>query len=400
MNMKDFSLKVRRRLGAYFFRAMRNTVPTDEKKVLFFTFQGKYTCNPKYICRALHEADPSVKCVWVALSENGRASFPDFVETVVFGTPAYYRALYGAKVWVDNGFNFVKQPLVKKPGQYYIETMHGSLGIKRIDASSNTNTGRNKIGFRCGELCDYIISNSDFETEVYRSSFWEKTPVLMLGHARNDILVEDGGQDRDLHAKVRDFYGLPRDIRLALYAPTFAREASAQLETFDAQRLRKALAERFGGQWAVLMRLHPRDARNRSVQGDGRYILDGNRYTDIQELMVAIDFAVTDYSSWVFDYVITGKPGMIFAPDLESYQNSTGFYYPITATPFPLATDNDSAAAAIEDFDTEKYRDEVGAFLKDKGCVDDGHASEKAAAVILGLLRDELPDETTQQHVQ
>lgn len=394
MNFNEFKIKAKRRLLAYWYKANRNKFATDGLKILFFTFQGKYTCNPKYICRHLHRKRGDLRCVWVIFSESERADFPEYAETVLFGTPEYYRALYSSKILVDNGFNFVKQPMEKKKGQYYIETMHGSLGIKRIDAASNPNAKRNKIGFRCGELSDYIISNSDFETDVYRSSFWEKTPVLMYGHARNDILINgrDDTPDGDLYDKVRSFYGLPHEAKLALYAPTFAREASKEFEEFDAGLLRDCLTARFGGDWYILKRLHPRDARNRSVTADADFVLDGNRYTDIQELMVAIDFAVTDYSSWIFDYVVTKKPGMIYAPDLDEYQNSTGFYYPITATPFPLATDNLSVSDIIGGFDLEKYGEDVDLFLKGKGCIDDGKASERAADMILDLINDKLPE--------
>ena len=394
MNFHDFCLKSKRRLLAYRYKLLRSRIPIEKNKVLFFTFQGKYTCNPKYICRRMHELAPDVKCVWVVLREEDRADFPDFVDTVLFGTKAYYEAVCSAKVLVDNGLNFVKQPIEKKKGQYYLETMHGSLGIKRIDASSNPNAKRNKIGFRCGEIADYIISNSSFENDVYKSSFWEKTPVLLYGHARNDILINgrDDAPDGDLRDKVRHFYGLPHDAKLVLYAPTFAREASMEFEEFDAALLRNCLAERFGGDWYILKRLHPRDVRNVRVDAGCDYILDGNRYTDIQEMMVAIDFAVTDYSSWIFDYVVTKKPGMIYAPDLEEYQNSTGFYYPITSTPFPLATDNASVSDIIHHFDMDKYEEAVDAFLLDKGCVDDGRASDRAARLVLDLIEDRLPE--------
>ncbi len=394
MNFNEFKIKSKRRLLAYWYKAIRRRIAVEDKTVLFFTFQGKFTCNPKYICRMLHELAPEIRCVWVTLSDGERQDFPDYTETVLFGTPEYYKALYGAKILVDNGFNFVKQPMEKKKGQYYIETMHGSLGIKRIDAASNPNVKRNRIGYRCGELSDYIISNSDFETDVYRSSFWEKTPVLMYGHARNDILINgrDDTADGDLYDKVRNFYGLPHEAKLALYAPTFAREASKEFEIFDAGLLRSCLAERFGGDWYILKRLHPRDARSRSVSSDSDYILDGNLYTDIHEIMVAIDFGVTDYSSWIFDYVVTKKPGMIYAPDLEEYQNSTGFYYPITATPFPLAKDNFSVSDIIRNFDLKKYDEDVDFFLKSKGCVDDGKAAGRAAEMIVNLINDKLPE--------
>ena len=111
MNFNEFKIKSKRRLLAYWYKAIRRRIAVEDKTVLFFTFQGKFTCNPKYICRMLHELAPEIRCVWVTLSDGERQDFPDYTETVLFGTPEYYKALYGAKILVDNGFNFVKQPM-------------------------------------------------------------------------------------------------------------------------------------------------------------------------------------------------------------------------------------------------------------------------------------------------
>ena len=391
MTLKEFCIKSQRRLLAYFYKAISGMYHPDNSNVMFFTFQGTYACNPKYICRKLLEKKPDLNCIWVVLDQNDKKDFPEGLITVLFGAPEYYRALYRSKVLVDNAFNFVKQPFRKKEGQYLVETMHGSLGIKRIEADSFSNSRRMKVSYLCGEISNVIISNSTFENDVYRHSFWDKTPLLMYGHARCDIL-HSGDPDNALHDKVRDFYGLPHDARLALYAPTFSRETSEEQEPLDAETLKEALGRKFGGDWYVLKRLHFRDARvfHKTVNTD--HVLDGTLYGDIQELMVAIDFAITDYSSWIYDYIEMKKPGMIYAPDLEQYECSTGFYYPITSVPFPLAKSNAEAVARIQDFDRERFVTDVDKFLEDKGCVDDGNASERAADMILGLLNDKLPE--------
>ena len=391
MTFREFCVKSQRRLLAYFYKAVSGRYRLDSNTVMFFTFQGAYVCNPKYICQKMLEKRPDLNCVWVVLDRNDKKDFPDGLKTVLFGAPDYYKALYRSKVLVDNAFNFVKQPFIKKKGQYLVETMHGSLGIKRIEADSFSNSRRMKISFLCGAISDFIISNSTFENEVYRNSFWSKTPLLMYGHARCDIL-HDGDRDNAIHNKVRDFYGLPHDAKLALYAPTFSREESGNSEELDTECMKNALSERFGGSWYILKRLHFRDARVFHKTVNTENVFDGTLYPDIQELMVAIDFAVTDYSSWIYDYVEMKKPGIIYAPDLEQYQNSTGFYYPITTVPFPLATGNAGAAGCIKDFDEEKFIADAARFLAEKGCIDDGKASERAADMILGLLRDKLPE--------
>jgi CDP-glycerol glycerophosphotransferase len=39
-----------------------------------------------------------------------------------------------------------------------------------------------------------------------------------------------------------------------------------------------------------------------------------------------LDALVTDYSSMLVDYVVTGRPVVLLAPDLESYQRTRGLY--------------------------------------------------------------------------
>ena len=109
MKLNELVRKTKNRFFSYWYRAVRQSIAIERNKVLFFTFQGKYTCNPKYICRHLHELNPDVKCVWVVFHEEDRTGFPDYAETVLFHSPDYYRALYSAKVLVDNGLNFVKK---------------------------------------------------------------------------------------------------------------------------------------------------------------------------------------------------------------------------------------------------------------------------------------------------
>ena len=63
-------------------------------------------------------------------------------------------------------------------------------------------------------------------------------------------------------------------------------------------------------------------------------VVDVTDYPDIQELMMISDVAITDYSSWIYDYVLSRKPGFIFATDIEEYNTERGFYYPIRVYSF------------------------------------------------------------------
>ncbi len=368
---------------------IRNFFPIHKNRVLFYTFQGTYTCNPKYICEEIRKNHSDIDPKWVVFDDSDKETLPENVEAVRIGTWRYYKTLYTSKVCVDNAFNIPKYPVKKKRGQIYIQTMHGSLGIKRIGKDSNRTARRNKRGDFSAKMTDYIISNSDFEDEVYRTSFWADTEILKYGHPRNDILFstkENEKERKEIVKKIYSFFGLKEHIRLAMYAPTYSEKSSGE-EMVDFEALRKALQIRFGGEWVILNRLHPRDARVKKASINSDYVLDGNKWKDIQELMLACDLAITDYSSWIFDYVLTQKPGIVFAPNLQQYETTTGFYYPLETTPFPIAKTNAELEDAILSFDIETYEKEVNDFIASKGCVDDGYASARVVNKIAYLER-------------
>ena len=178
---------------------------------------------------------------------------------------------------------------------------------------------------------------------------------------------------------------MTEDARLALFAPTFRDNALAEGScAYDFAAWRRSLEKRFGGTWTIAMRLHPMDAiaLSEGLISFPEGVVNATDYGDIQELLVAADAGITDYSSWIYDYLLGGRPGFIFAPDRRQYDMQRGFYYPLESTPFPVAETNEGLCAAIEAFDEAKFSRDAAAFLADKGCMEDGHASERAVDII------------------
>lgn len=353
-------------------------------KVMFLTFQGKYTCNPKYICDEIIRQKLDWDLVWAVndLENIPDDEFPPQVRLVQKNTEEYYRELYSAHIWIDNGFCATWKKVIKRPEQVYIETLHGSLGIKRIGPEDVNDEKRNRRGYRCGRLATYCISNSAFETDVYRTSFWPETEILEYGHARNDfLLTEDESAIEENRKKVHEYFGIADDVNVAMYAPTFRekeiRKIQEQIEEIDFEMLREALIHRFGGDWAIICRTHARDVGKREEIENVEGVYDGAPYPDMQELILGVEIGITDYSSWIFDYVLLKKPGFIYAPDLNHYDVQRGFYYSLESTPFPMGLNNEELKRKIEEFDQEQFLEDVEAFLEDKGCVEDGHASER-----------------------
>ena len=90
----------------------------------------------------------------------------------------------------------------------------------------------------------------------------------------------------------------------------------------------------------------------------------------------------------IFDYVLTRKKGFVYAPDLKAYDDDRGFYYPLETAPFPLAHDNQEMKQNILSFEEKAYQEAVEAFLVDKGCVEDGHASERIVDKLTEWMED------------
>ncbi len=367
--------------------------PVDGNRVVFSCTTRNCTCNPKALARELARRRPCLDIVWL-LDDAAFAACggnPDTGRAVLLWSGAAYRAFATAKVLVENADQFaaIGYP-TKRQGQHILNTWHGSLGIKRLDTSHSAKTGK---GRRSAAMMDAVLSNSDFEDAAFAESPLATVPKIRTGHPRNDIFFLSEMDRLAIRKRVFAALGISEETKVALFAPTFRDEAFAgDTCAYDFAGWQTALEARFGGKWIVALRLHPLDAR---AVAEGlirmpRGVANATNYEDIQELLVAIDAGITDYSSWIYDFLLRGRPGFIYAPDKADYDKGHGFYYPLESTPFPVAETNAALTEAIRTFDAEKFSRDAAAFLKDKGCMEDGHASERAAAIIERWL-DERP---------
>ncbi len=352
--------------------------PIRKRTMLFQTFQGTYCCNPKYVTEALAGRD-GVEIVWALERGCDAGALPSGVKIVHKGALRYFLAAATAKVWFENGLNLVRSPYIRKRrGQVYFQPLHGSLGLKRQGLAGP------EIRAKADAITDYCISNSAFEDEVYRTSYWPTTEILRYGHPRNDVFFKSADEKARLSASVRETLGVASGVRLALYAPTFRPDGDISCLDLDPVMLKAALERRFGGEWTILFRLHKRDmARHRAPSGSW---VDASGYPDMQELMVACDIGITDYSSWICDYVLGDGFGFIYARDVEKYSVNPGFYYRLESTPFPVARSNEELAAAIAAFDLREYIERKNSFIESKGCMEDGLASERCARKIMEVI--------------
>lgn len=381
-------------LGILARRIMSAMTPVDNNKVFFSAQESRYTCNPKYISAELERRRPDLDIVWRNLGE-GFDDIPENVRKVKLNSYEYYKELFSAKVIVANSFLYVGQPFTLKKNQVLIETWHGSLGIKRHDKAAMKDRARRKALEKTGEMTTYCISNSTLENGSLSSTYWPNTPMLEYGHARNDLFFDNHKKDREeICKRIFKEYGLDEDTKVVMYAPTFRDSKSFEFYDIEYMRLLETLSAKFGGKWCLFLRYHP--SLRVIIQKTGgtgvserKNVIDMTEYTDMQELIAVTDVAITDYSSWIYDFVLLRRPGFIFATDLKLYNNERGLYYPLEETPFAIAQNNDQLMENIMAFDEMAYPEKVEKFLEDKGCVEDGHASERVADLIEKVLKEQ-----------
>ena len=363
--------------------ALGRVLPVDHHKVVFSCYYGRgYGDSQKAIAEELLRRNKNLKLVWLTADQNAAESLPDGIKACSYHSIRRGIALGTAKVWVDN---CRKGARFKKKGQQYLQTWHG-FALKRIekDAVANLPPEYPAYAERDSSQIDLLVSDSRFMTEVYRSAFWYGGEIAEFGLPRNDSLIR---RKPDTATVVRKALGVPVEEKLVLYAPTFRVDHSMEACSLDFARLKKACERRFGGSFTVLVRLHPNVAGlAEDYLKPWPQVVDATAYPDGQALLETADVLVTDYSSIMFDFMLTERPCFQFATDIAAYRNDRNFYMSLDALPFPLAEDDAALELAILQFDETAYRSSVEGFIAEQGIVTDGLAAARCADWILAQL--------------
>ncbi|MBR0413865.1 MAG: CDP-glycerol glycerophosphotransferase family protein [Clostridia bacterium] len=375
-------------------RAKYGDLPVEPNKIIFTNYMGKgYGCNCRPVAQELIERGADFDMVWAVKDpEKQRGAFPKEIRLVQYGSEAMMREYATAGFWVCN-YHLVDvfgHGLRKKEGQTYIQMWHGSFGIKRQEKDVAALT-KDKVWVKFSKMnsqnTDYWISNCRFENDVYTRSFWDVKNIKPFGHPRNDIFFRAHDEVR---RAVKAALGIPQDCRFLLYIPTYRDDMSTEYYNVDFTALKAALEEKTGVPWKIAVRLHPKLAeRSEEFVPVSDDVVDATGIEDITDLLASADAALTDYSSAVFDFMLSRNPAFIYATDIEKYNNDRGFYYDIYTTPFPVATNNEELMENIRSFNAAQYQERIDAFLEDKGSYENGTAAKQVADLICAKLNTE-----------
>ncbi len=364
----------------------------DENKIVFINMMNwQYACNPKYIAEELLQRKiDNLKLVWIVNSQTDKMLIPQQFKQIDYNSVKALYELAVSKVWITNAHSLLpfKKGFKKSKGTIFFQTHHGSMGIKKIDADAeNVYKELGWLNWQkiCAQNIDYLFTDSNFEAMVFKSALWGYGDIKIIGKARDSIFYKD---PTPYIKKIKEYYNIPDENKICLYSPTWRPDKRNYCYNIDIISLKKALKKRFSGEWSILIRAHIHmEKKIFAALYDAREIINVSKYPDMQELLVASDILISDYSSCIPEYTILKKPSFIYAADMDEYNNNNGFYYPLNTLPSSIAADNYELINNILNFDEKLFKQKAEEFLIKMGHKDDENSCRRIVDFIMEKMR-------------
>ena len=313
--------------------------------------------NPAAICEDLAAHDVRAPLWWSVV--DGTVPVPSGAVPVVVGSQEWVEALRTSRVIVTN--DHLPDWFSKREGQHLLQTWHGTP-IKKLlhDAAPGSVSLRyQRLMARQVPQWDLLLAQNREAEQRLRRALGYGGQVRVGEYPRNVRLL--GGIE--VGRRVRSDLGIGEEQQVILYAPTWRerlRHPGGLAGHSNGQGLQGDVYPAHRTDAVVLMRTHH---MNRARPGPG--LVDISRYPSIEELMMAADVLVSDYSSIFLDFALTGKPAVVYVPDLEHYRDvERGLYgdWP-RGSGLPVALDHDELAFHLNrilgNFDVQAARREV-----------------------------------------
>ena len=353
-------------------------LPQRRRVVLATAHRDRIEGNLSAIRNEIARRKPGVRVI--ALAYHSRPGFGGALHGAVNALLAAYH-LATARVFIVDDYFFPIYVVRPRPGSTIIQVWHACGAFKKFGHSiGDRSFGANRAlteRVRIHSNYHVCVASSRATAECYSEAFGQPLERFewSLGIPRTDVFFGEAGVT-DISRRIAQRYGIPRGSRVVLYAPTFRGERTYEARhptDLDLYLMQQVL----GRDHVLLLRLHP-FVRSRPVPEGGLsdFVIDVSDHPDVNELMMASDILVTDYSSVIFEFALLGRPIAFFAPDHEAYERERGFYFDYRAEgPGPVFQTTGELAAYLRagKFDTAR----LAQFREKWFATADGHAAER-----------------------
>jgi CDP-glycerol glycerophosphotransferase len=377
-----------RALRRGYYPMMRRTPVRDA--ILFVSWKGKQCgSNPLGIAAELRRRGDDREQLWAVTDWS--VPVPPGGTPVLRGTQEYYEALARTRYLISN--DDMQPPFRKRDGQVYLQTWHGTP-LKKIGfdiADPQFLSGIAYFGHLARDVAqwDLLLSPNPFSTPIMRRAFRYSGEICEYGYPANDLLHRP--EAPAVAARVRERLGLPEGKKVVLYAPTWRDNqvyASGRRYRFDMRLDLEHAWRALGADHVFLIRGHHHMADDVPAGLRPGFAVNVSAYPDITELYLAADVLVTDYSSAMFDFAVTGRPILLFTYDLAEYRDRLrGFYFDLEAeAPGPLLATSAEVVEALGDIDSvaARCRAAYQRFAARFCSLDDGKAGARVCDRLFG----------------
>ncbi|MGW0763901.1 bifunctional glycosyltransferase/CDP-glycerol:glycerophosphate glycerophosphotransferase [Streptomyces sp. NPDC002676] len=350
--------------------------------------------DPAAIYQKARELAPRLRGVWVVRDAETAERLPPGVEHVIVGSRRYLEVTARASYFV-NDVNWPGTP-AKRPGSVHIHTHQGTplkyLGADLLDKPGARHRFDVPQMLRRADRWDYSLVANRHSELVWERAYPCHFTSVRTGSPRNDVLV---APDEQNSTAFRLRYGIPEESTVVLYAPTrrdYRRDG--HVDRIDLARFAAGLGEGH----TLVVRLHPSlaDGPARGLglaELDRRgIVVDATDEPHVQQVLLAADALVTDYSAVMFDYANLDRPIVVHADDWAAYRASRGTYLDITAEAPGHVSRSQRELTRL--FASGAWRDEESARrradFRARFCeFDDGRAAERVVRTL--LLGESMP---------
>ena len=369
----------------------------DDKLVYFQTFSGRgYSDSPKAMYEYMLSAPEyaGYRFVWSFkepekysfLLKNGRT------EIVKFRSKADNKALRKAKYWIAN-YRMLDYQHPRKD-QIYVQCWHGTP-LKRLgyDIAESDNAMNSIEEIREKYRTDakkfrWLLSPSPFATDKFATAWnlretGQEYKILEAGYPRNDRLAKATAAETE---ELKEKLGVA-GRKVILYAPTWRdnQHVSGKGYTYRTEVDFDKLKKELGDEYIILFRAHYLVANSFDFARYEGFVKDVSSYPDINDLYIASDILVTDYSSVFFDCSILERPIIFYMYDLEQYEGELrGFYLSLDELPGPIVRDEDALIEEIQSADKWKADEAYKNFVRTYNPYEDGDSSKRVLARVIG----------------
>lgn len=308
-------------------------IPKNKRIWIFGAWLGnKYSDNSKYLYEYVKEKE-EIKAYWITKNKELYNKLYKFDKNVLYykSFKAIYIRLIAGVVCYTNSLYDLGNILIHSRA-YKVALWHG-MPLKKIyyDNKRFKSDGIKAVLKEIKRVLftdvkrNMTISTSNKCSETLKSAFKiREDKIFITGQPRNDVFFN---VSNNLNININ----LSRFDNILLYMPTYRANDISSSKFND---LLKSLVESNKIQETLdksnsclLIKTHylvdkPQIYNKRII------FVDDKEIEDIQQLIAKSDMLITDYSSCFIDFLITNKPIIFLANDIEEYINSeNGFYY-------------------------------------------------------------------------